>query len=270
MQWEAAYLLWEQDANSRRLSPETLRTWRSYLRRWSLWCRAAGIDPIMASHREVKAWISEHPDWSASSHKSARMALGSFYRLMVAEGVVKRKRNPMLQVAPVPQKPGVPRPLPEEQVRAGLDVRNEDVRLMVALCGEHGLRRSEVARLRREDIDSVGMIVRGKGDKKRWVPITDERVARALLAKPSGWIFPGKFSGHVHPGTVARWVKDATGSPPHPLRHRFATVVYDGSGDLLAVRDLLGHRSTVTTEGYVALAGRRLRAAAAGAWAAAA
>ena len=51
------------------------------------------------------------------------------------------------------------------------------------------------------------------------------------------------------------------GSSPHPLRHRYATRVYGGSGDLLAVQKLLGHSSPETTQRYVLMDAERLRRA---------
>ena len=78
-------------------------------------------------------------------------------------------------------------------------------------------------------------------------------VRLAIEARPTGWLFPGRFSGHVHPATVQRWVKRATGSSPHPFRARMATVAYRGTRDLFAVQRVLGHASPETTMVYVAL-----------------
>jgi site-specific recombinase XerD len=263
MRWDEAMGLWETDLRSRRLSPETVRTWRSYLRRWGRWCAVNGVDPVQAGHRDVKAWIAEQ-SWSASSHKSARMALGSMYRLLVAEKVVKRKRNPMLGIAPVRQVPGTARPASHAQVAAGLDVRDEDTALMVLVLARLGLRCAEAVALRREDLDADGrgVTVRGKGDRSRWLPIEDPALRRALLERGPGWVFPGRFTGHLHPCTLRRRVKAATGCAPHEVRHWFASTVHDGTGDLLAVQRLLGHASPATTQIYVGVPRQRLRAAA--------
>jgi len=254
--------LWETDLRSRRLSPETLRTWRSYLRRWGHWCAAAGLDPVTARPRDVKAWIAAQ-SWSASCHKSARMALGSMYRLLVAEKVIRRKRNPMARIAPVRQTPGVPRPASEAQVEAGLRA-DGDTALMVMVLAQLGVRCAEAAALRREDLDADGwgITVRGKGDRSRWLPIVDPALRRGLLDRPAGFVFPGRFTGHLHPSTVRRRVKAAAGCAPHELRHRFASTVHDGTGDLLAVQKLLGHASPATTQVYVGVPRRRLRDAA--------
>lgn len=47
----------------------------------------------------------------------------------------------------------------------------------------------------------------------------------------------------------------------HTLRHRFATVAYAGTRDLLAVQDMLGHSKPETTRGYIEMPQDALRAA---------
>lgn len=252
--WADALAYWEQDQRISGRSAETTRTWRSYLRRY-----AAHTDPMAATHIEVRAWIDANPGWSPSTHKSARSALSSFYRLAKAEGWVRR--NPMKRVPPVAQRPGLPRPATEAQVTAGLRAWDPDTRLMVALAAECGLRRSEVAAVHERDLHDHGLYVRGKGGRQRWVPVPDPAVWRELASR-RGWMFPGRFAGHLHPATVAKHVKAAAAVPPHPLRHRYATRAYDGTGDLLAVQQLLGHASVATTQVYVGVSPDRLRGAA--------
>lgn len=46
------------------------------------------------------------------------------------------------------------------------------------------------------------------------------------------------------------------------MRHRYATVIYDSTGDLLALQELLGHSSPETTKRYVRVSMRALRVAA--------
>jgi integrase/recombinase XerD len=259
MQWDEAYEYWERAVRVRSRDSRTWVTYGYYLRSWGRWC-----DPMAADHRDVLAWLDANGSWGPSAQKSARSALVSFYRLMVAEGEVRE--SPMGRV-PVPKQPRrLPRPADEAQVAAGLRARDADTRLMVALASMCGLRRAEIAAVRREDVVRDGLLVRGKGQRDRWVPL-DRATAAELRRRPPGWVFPGRLSGHVHPATVYRRIREAAETSPHPMRHRYATVVYDASGDLLAVRDLLGHASTATTEGYVALAEHRLRTAAAAAWA---
>lgn len=260
MRWDEAYAYWERWTRQRNRESRTVVTYGYYLRSFGRWC-----DPMTATHRDVLAWLDSNPRWGASAVKSARSALSSFYRLMVDEGVIRRKRNPMPLVPANRVGRSLPRPAEEWQVSAGLKDTDADTRLMVALGSLAGLRRAEIAAVRREDVVRGGLIVRGKGSRERWVPLDPDTLAE-LESRPAGWVFPGRFTGHVHPATVYRRVRESAQVSPHPLRHRYASVVYDGTEDLLSTRDLLGHASTVTTEGYVLLSRAKLLKAAKAAW----
>lgn len=92
----------------------------------------------------------------------------------------------------------------------------------------------------------------GKGGKKRYVPVTDQLVIDAIIGADE-WLFPSPRGGHLTPNHVSKLMAKALPGKwtAHTLRHRFGTIAYAGTGDLLAVSKLLGHASTVTTQTYV-------------------
>ena len=116
---------------------------------------------------------------------------------------------------------------------------------------------------RRSDDPSldVSLIVRGKGDKQRIVPLPDDLAGIIMDAR--GYLFPGRFGGHVEESYIgdhiSRLLPD--GYAAHTLRHRFATTAYAATHDLFVVAELLGHESVETTEHYVAMPDGRLREA---------
>ena len=66
------------------------------------------------------------------------------------------------------------------------------------------------------------------------------------------WYFPGRFSGHVHPATIAKWVRPYIAPYPlHSLRRRAGTNGHRATRDICAVQHLLGHASLETTQRYV-------------------
>ena len=148
----------------------------------------------------------------------------------------------------------LPRPASEEQVAEGVASPCRDSALMVRLAANAGLRRSEIAQIRREDLGWDGkLLVRGKGGRERLVPLLPI-IQAEIRSRPPGFLFPGRFTGHVDPSTVARWTRQASGSSPHPFRHRFATRAYSGTKNLRGVQEALGHSSPDTTKVYIQLA----------------
>ncbi len=137
-----------------------------------------------------------------------------------------------------------------------------------------GLRVSEAAKLRVEDIDSTRMVIHvheGKGGKDRYVMLSTQLLA--ILRKywkrerPSGWLFPGQ--GKDHPITTRQlqrvFRKAATMSgldrtvTVHTLRHCFATHLLEHGTDIRIIQDLLGHRHLTTTARYARVALKTIR-----------
>ena len=137
--------------------------------------------------------------------------------------------------------------------------------LMLRLAAEVGMRRTEVARVHTTDLldDLVGwsLVVHGKGDKERVVPLPGS-LARIIQDAPWGYLFPGDWGpGHLSPAYVGKLTRDLLPGAwtMHTLRHRFGTRAYAMKSDLLLVQELLGHASPSTTRRYVELDRRRMR-----------
>lgn len=149
-----------------------------------------------------------------------------------------------------------------------------------------GLRVSELVALPRAAArrDARMIVVRGKGDKERLVPLNE--AARAAMANhlaaldaaaagkggkvppPSKWLFPSSgASGHLTRQHFARDLKDlafACGLPPrlvspHVLRHAFASHLLHNGADLRIVQTLLGHADISTTQIYTHVVEERLK-----------
>ena len=161
-----------------------------------------------------------------------------------------------------------PRPAPENIYRISLAHADARTRLILRLAGEAGLRRGEIAQISRDDVarDLMGYSLRvhGKSGTIRAVPLT-EQLARVLIDYLGRryWLFPSPAGGHLTPRHVGKLASKAMPDiwTLHTLRHRFATVTYDGTRDLIVVQQLLGHSSVTTTQRYIATPPDRLRAA---------
>lgn len=164
--------------------------------------------------------------------------------------------------------------------KSSLGVRLRD-RAALEMLYAAGLRVSELVGMRAEDLqlDTGRVIVRGKGDKDRIVPLGAAAVnaiteymerGRPLLVQRGGGLVRSLFlSSRGRPwnrGAVWQVVKAAGlggaaggGVSPHKLRHSCATHMVEGGADLRTVQTLLGHADIATTEVYTHLAIQRLK-----------
>ena len=143
--------------------------------------------------------------------------------------------------------------------------RNTKHRVILALLYAGGLHVGEVVCLRVSDIDSERMMVQvrqGKGRKDRHAllprTILDDLRVYWKADRPAKWLFPGGGDGrHLTERSVqkvfARTVA-AVGIKKrvtfHSLRHSFVTHLLEGGTDLRYIQELLGHKSSKTTEIY--------------------
>jgi len=137
------------------------------------------------------------------------------------------------------------------------------------------LRVSEVCSLNIGDIDFSRKTLKifGKGSKTRIVPIGDLSMKiikqyiksldtlnanEALFKTRTGKrIYPRIIYSYVH--NYLSDVTDINKKSPHILRHSAATHMLDNGADLLAVKELLGHKNLSTTQIYTHVSIERLK-----------
>lgn len=172
----------------------------------------------------------------------------------------------------------LPSYLEPEELAAVLRVSPPRHQLYFLLCARAGLRSSEAAKVRHEDIiwrNDVPAILRviGKGDKEALLPLGPSlRVLIAQFSAPNreGWLFPGYRNGRHLTDRVPRyWLGEAclkVGIPrekafPHALRHSFATHLLREGVNLREVMDLMRHSSLSVTTVYLHTNPERLQEA---------
>ncbi len=131
--------------------------------------------------------------------------------------------------------------------------------------------------------DARMIVVRGKGNKERLVPLNQSskqamadylaardapRQEQKISAAPSKWLFPSSGeSGHLTRQHFARDLKELAASvgipahliSPHVLRHAFASHLLHNGADLRIVQTLLGHTDISTTQIYTHIVEERLK-----------
>lgn len=223
-----------------------------------------------------EAWTS-----LASSTVARRSAaLRRFYGFLLDEGF--RPDDPSSSLP----RPKLQRPLPrildaeeveamfaaiEERAASGEPLALRNLALLELLYGS-GLRATELVSLPRRAVrpGQPFLMLRGKGDKERLVPVS-ARAAEAVqkwlphAAGDSVWLFPSGKS-HLSRVRLFQLVRGMAGlagiSPdrvsPHVLRHAFATHLLAGGADLRVLQSLLGHADISTTQIYTHVDAARL------------
>ena len=150
--------------------------------------------------------------------------------------------------------------------------RDVDRKIAITLFST-GLRISEVLTLEWDkiDLDEKFMVVKGKGNKERLLPLGSLMVETlSELPRDSELVFPGRRYG-IPRGTISytrlrgrfRDYFDKAGirgeGTFHRFRHGFATDIAGSGHTALEIKELLGHSSTKTTEIYAVLGGHLLR-----------
>ncbi len=143
-----------------------------------------------------------------------------------------------------------------------------------------GLRVSEVASLKVDDIDSTRMLIRveqGKGRKDRNAMLSPQLLAllrlwwkegkRRSVMLPHGWLFPGRgatdpistrqINRAIHEAAEAAGIRKRVS--PHTLRHSFATHLLEQDVDIRVIQVLLGHSKLDTTALYARVATKTIR-----------
>lgn len=246
-----------------------------------------------ASTRDLRDYLAALSRRGLGAATVARRlsAIRQLYRFLYGEGL--RKDDP----AAVLEGPKRSRPLPKTLTLAEVDrllstaKSDADAPLRERLRGARlcclletlyatGLRVSELVALplsaaRR---DARVIVVRGKGDKERLVPLNNAAKSAmanylALLQQTgeyssSKWLFPSfGESGHLTRQHFARDLKALAVSAglrgeqvsPHVLRHAFASHLLHNGADLRVVQTLLGHADISTTQIYTHVLEERLK-----------
>ena len=258
--WRKSIEGWTDTLRAAGLSAQTIKS-----RRYKMVHLAALLMPSgpkeVTTEQIVQAFARQQ--WKPETRKAYRNTISSFFRWLHKSG--RRSDDPSLDVPRVKKPHAHPRPCPDRYIAAAMEMAAWPERLMIRLGAECGLRRGEIARVHSDDVvadsDGRSLIVRGKGDKQRIVPLPDDLAA--IVMDANGYLFPGRFGGHVEESYIGDHISHLLpdGYSAHTLRHRFATTAYAATHDLFVVAELLGHESVETTEHYVAMPDGRLREA---------
>lgn len=166
-----------------------------------------------------------------------------------------RQDDPTLRIDAPHVPAGLPRPMSSYDLRRALAKFSPDLRRAVCLGAYAGLRVSEAAGLdwAQVDVERRHLNVFGKGGKWRVVAISPILIDELLPICEGNVVNGGgtATSAAVLERKVNRAFRAAAiHATFHQLRHRYGTIGYQATGDLLALGRMMGHASPVTTAVY--------------------
>lgn len=250
-----------------------------------------------ATTADISAYLSDLTarGFRASSQSRKLSALRQFHKFLYAEGF--RTDDPTGPVSGPRKAAVLPKILSEADVDRLIEtardasvaptdsvaerLRRLRIYTLVEVAYATGMRVSELVSLPASALrsDMPVLIVTGKGNKERMVPLTNrarDAMACYLAARraegnaiDSRWLFASHgASGHFTRQALGRDLKAlavAAGIPPaklspHVLRHAFASHILQRGADLRVVQELLGHADISTTQIYTHVLEERLKA----------
>jgi site-specific recombinase XerD len=256
-------------------SDATRRAYRVDVEEFASWLRSRGVGLGEVDVRILAEYVAVLGA-ARPGRTPRRLAPATIARKLAAVRALLRSALGAARVPDASLAPRRPRRLPDapatdaiEGMLAALEgdgplaLRN---RALVELVYSAGLRSAEAVGLDLADVsfEQEHVLVRGKGDRERVVPLGEEaafwlsrylRESRPQLARgAANALFLSARGRRLDTSTLRRLLPH-----PHRLRHAFATHLLEGGADLRTIQELLGHSSLSTTQVYSHVDARRLR-----------
>lgn len=246
---------------SRRYSNSTIKTYTEALKVFLKYFEDR--DPAEISNKDFILFNSNFilkNGYSASYQNQVINAIKLFYlkvenRALSIEDIERPKRyNPLPRV--------IPKEMVEKMLTSIPNFKHKTALTLIYACG---LRRSELINLRLKDLDSkrrTVTIVNGKGQQDRVLPVSEKLMKMIIkyykLYRPSNYLIEGQFKGNSYSETslekifhkyLGKIYKNHNFTL-HCLRHSYATHLLEAGVSLRYIQELLGHKSSKTTEIY--------------------
>lgn len=283
-------------SNERGSSPHTLRAYERELRAFVAYIVAAqGVETLPAAieHTRIRAYLGSLYERGLSKASAARAlaSIRSWFRWLARFGHVEQNVASLVSTPKLPKHlPRVPSieqmnrvvdsiSDPKDAADASWPARDSVIFELLYGCG---IRNAELTGLNLADIHwaNEAILVRGKGQKQRYVPLGDaaaqairtylaERQARLTAAQRNSNALLLNLhlrgDGRLSTRSVARIVKRiavlrglSSDVHPHTLRHAFGTHLLEEGADLRSIQELLGHERLSTTQRYTQLTAAQL------------
>lgn len=231
-------------------------------------------------NKEIREIANEDLDYF-NTHYIIRKGFSASYQSQFINAIklyfsIRQDRQLNPEIIHRPKKPKLlPNVLAKEEIKQILNAhKNLKHRTMLSLIYACGLRRSELLHVKITDVDSNrGLLIvrQSKGKKDRVVPLSAKTIALlrqyCTFERPRVYLFEGEKSGSRYSeGSLQKVLKSAlakTGIKKpvtlHWLRHSYATHLLENGTNLRYIQEILGHKSSRTTEIYTHVTDNSIR-----------
>ena len=281
MQWEQALVHFEQYLKIERgLSVNSINSYYLDVQALVIFHKENdSCTPLNCSKEDVQRFLYEEAKEVEARSQARRISgLKSFFNFLIFEGYRKNSPIDLIESPKLGRK--LPTVLSLSEIERLLDcidlshAQGHRNRAIIETLYGSGLRVSELVDLKISDLyfDENMMLINGKGDKQRLVPlgafakkfiqlyIDNIRVLNKISNEDRDSLFlnrNGKKLTRAMIFTIVRQLGQVVGIEkkisPHTFRHSFATHLLENGADLRTIQTLMGHESITTTEVYMHL-----------------
>lgn len=260
----------------RGLSPNTVEAYERDLGVLLDYCDTHHIDPVRATFDDLQAFVYETFHASTNVRTQSRILSGvhSFYRFLLYHDIIEQDPSELIEMPRREQH--LPDVLTIEEIDRMISLidlskpEGHRNRAIIEMLYGSGLRVSELVTLRLSRMyrPEQYMLIEGKGNKQRLVPISPEaekwfafwmedRAHYPIQRGAEDFAFLGRKGRPLTRVMIFYIIRDLARAAgitktisPHTLRHSFATHMLQNGADLRIIQQLLGHESIATTEIY--------------------
>ena len=271
----------------RNLSPNTIEAYRNDLAHLEAFMMRNNLKLENVTLEQLHTFAASLHEYGITPRSQARALSGvrSFFRFLVLDGVVESDPTELLEWPSLPEHLPVVLTLEEiDRIEDSIDLSKAEGarnRAIIEVLFSCGLRVSELVNMKLSDLyleDRV-LLVRGKGNKERLVPVSNKAIAdlkrwffdRNLMKIKPGeddYVFLNRRGAHLTRTMILIMVKRQAEEAgikktisPHTFRHSFATALLQGGADLRSIQAMLGHEKIDTTLVYTHISNEQLRKA---------
>lgn len=271
----------------RNLSPNTIEAYRNDLAHLEAFMMRNDLKLENVTLEQLHTFAASLHEYGITPRSQARVLSGvrSFFRFLVLDGVVESDPTELLEWPSLPEHLPMVLTLEEiDRIEDSIDLSKAEGarnRAIIEVLFSCGLRVSELVNMKLSDLyleDRV-LLVRGKGNKERLVPVSNKAIAdlkrwffdRNLMKIKPGeddYVFLNRRGAHLTRTMILIMVKRQAEEAgikktisPHTFRHSFATALLQGGADLRSIQAMLGHEKIDTTLVYTHISNEQLRKA---------